>query len=36
MIQQLRARSVSTLAMVRVLASLALLGMALVDGHKWL
>jgi hypothetical protein len=36
MIQQLATRTSPVLAVVRVLATLALLGAALVDGHKWL
>ena len=34
MIQSMRVRSRPTLAIVRVLVTLALFGLALVDGHK--
>jgi hypothetical protein len=35
MIQQITVRTSPVLAIVRVLATLALLGAALIDGHKW-
>ena len=36
MTQSMRARSRPMLAIVRVLVTLALFGLALVDGHKWM
>lgn len=36
MTQRIAARSTPALAILRVLATLAVLGAALVDGHKWL
>jgi hypothetical protein len=35
MTQRISARTGPVLAVVRVLVTLALLGAALVDGHKW-
>jgi hypothetical protein len=35
MTQRMRARSSPVLAIARVLVTLTLFGMTLVDGHKW-
>ena len=35
MTQQLRAHTIPLLAIARVLLTLTLFGLALVDGHKW-
>jgi hypothetical protein len=36
MIQQLRSQTAPKLVIVRALVTLALFGLALVDGHKWI